>query len=199
MVTRFTDQLLQGIRCQVGSQPWTVSDEDINYCTGLLESRHNEDQMRLLDGVPPFDGTWAMKGLEIVHECARALVHREVTAEELSRLARTLDGINWNNAQVLWNLDIALRYLPGIYRKARMIAAEDPLCHTIEDFFDNHGLICPGSGYIPEEMPAIIDHNSFLKGILIERIAETRDEIWIKSLWFQQNCPGWLLEHLSRT
>jgi hypothetical protein len=191
MNRHFVEHLFQKreVPLAMEAPPMTVDSRD--YCLKILEQQYREDLLHHPEGAPSFDGEAAMTGVEIVHDCARALLYREISGEEASRIGFRLEGQSLEQWGVYWGLDLGLRFLPAIYRQAVRIAREDPLCIAMRELFRRHALCSVGSGECPDDNLALVEDTPFLQKVMVERIMNTGDPAWQATDWFQSRCPSW--------
>lgn len=114
-------------------------------------------------------------GMHYLYRLCLALADRSLTEEEVQGVCAAMPAAPVTADEVL-SVDLALRYLPEIYRMARAISDTDPMISGLERVATSFPLSSVGiDPHLPADLTLLQRHPS-LWGLYLDRVLERQDE-----------------------
>ena len=140
----------------------------------LLRERAAVAALELPGPAPAFEPTAGAWAALVVLRAAQALLYRELRAHALGlELARACPA--GRGAAADWSADLCLRHLPELHRRARGVAADDPLVAALEELGRRWPLSSVGmEGLDGVDAPRFAEHAG-LRRFYVDRILARGD------------------------
>lgn len=129
-----------------------------------------------LPGVPPaFLPGLAIMATQILMAACRAVVHRNLSAEQTKNSIRQIRLTLGHSASEHYSVDLVLRFLPQVSERARRISESDELLEVLSFIGRRWPLSSVGMlDCAPEQLPAALQHPALWR-MYIDRIISTKD------------------------
>lgn len=146
----------------------------------LLEELDQKRRLQAPGDAPVFDLAPAHLALVCLCRLSQYTVFREIPKEQIEEEWEAL------SAQILrfppdperiWSVDVALSYLPGLFRIARNVAESDPMIEPIRELarrWPLSGIGIDNVKWSETDFAPLLAHPT-LSGLLVDRIFEFRD------------------------
>ncbi len=156
-----------------------ISPADVTEATLRLHC-YASDERTALPGVPPtVDAAAAMWGLTAMFAACSLIVHRQQTVEMFASQfdSQQLDS---SSSNVVYSVDLALRFLPDVHRLATKLSESDPLCDVLEELGRRWPLSSVGMSFREPQETSAVDTAAWwsddcLRQVYLDRIIERED------------------------
>src|SRR5262245_33240466 len=142
-LVEFLRRLFQDGEIVFSSRP-VPSDDDAGPALALLERVYAEHRLEVAGPPVPFERRTALAAAEVVRQAAWFLLNRSEPSEELEKHLK-LSRLPASAAEHL-SADLSLRFLPQIHRRAKSLAADDPLTRLLATLLRQ----CPLTGILSD-------------------------------------------------
>ena len=129
-----------------------------------------------LSGDPPtFLPESAVKATQILMAVCRAVVHREISMEQVEVVIQQVCLAEDNTASQHYSVDFVLRFLPQVAERARRISESDALLDLLIKMGRQWPLSSVGmKGCLPDQLPTALQHPCLWR-MYVDRIISTKD------------------------
>ncbi|WNJ19286.1 hypothetical protein [Pontibacter sp. G13] len=170
-LANFTQALLQHHEITLPESVPSQEEGDDLRALAHLHAAWQQDQKRLPGPIPDFEPQSALWGVRMVLHAAYALLHREVSENQVKEwLSVPLPN---HSHSALHSADLAFRYIGNVATRSQILASADILTQTIRELAN---ITCLSAPFVPASNPDIspvLAHQT-LRYLYIDRVVETR-------------------------
>lgn len=139
----------------------------------LLKDLYYRDRMAMPGIAPEFDGEAALWAARYLYQVCQFILLRDLDAELLQQNLTDFPGVR--SVEAIYSADLALRYLPDLFRLASGLSPDDPLVANMRGIAEQWVFSSVGIAGLELSPDAVILGNSCLRQAYIDRVISYRD------------------------
>lgn len=141
----------------------------------ILASRDKVMRFGMAHDAPPFLAEAALHGAVILFLAAQRFIDRSAGMAPLHEAIASVYALDRSNVSVVYSVDLALSFLPGLYRNAVLLSEEDELTLTLRQLARKWPLSSIGvPGVEVRASPSFLG-NAALAQLYVDRLLEADD------------------------
>jgi len=191
----FLHQLFQNGEVQVAEKIQPFSKQELTAAALLLETEYERQRPKMPIGMPNFDEKSALWGATFLYRAAQLTLMRDAEEQTVEKELPLIIGKK--TPSILYSTDIALRYLPDLFRMAKGLAPDDILVKKIKTVAELFPFSSVGIPIEKTENHPIILNHSALKLAYLDRILAKKDRKRVKTFELEPYLKEYLGEYLE--
>lgn len=148
---------------------------ELNAAAAVLESFETEYRQELAFAPPPLSRPALVWSAQIVYRACSLLTFREFNAEQV-QTALAVPCPRTPTFDVVYSVDLTLRFLPDLLRLARAASQDDPLVKILMDLAEQWPLSSVGIPAVTVRGPLTFLDHPCLRQLYLDRILVEQDE-----------------------
>jgi hypothetical protein len=178
-LANFITHLLNEGEVEVAAQIEPFTQSDWAEAAEVLQQYYDDDKLEMPFEAPQFNPLAAAWAIEYLYRAIQLAMLRELDEEQVHKNLINFPGSV--NAEAIYTVDLAFRYLPGLLQLAAGLAPDDVLVIKLKEMaarwpFSSVGMKLSEFG----DIRAVLKHQS-LRTAYVDRVIAARDEKRVNS------------------